>query len=41
MHTRADDLGALEVLDEAGQRVTLGSLWRDKPVALAFIRHFG
>lgn len=39
--TRADDLAAMTVLDEAGGTVTLGSLWRDRPVVLVFLRHFG
>jgi peroxiredoxin len=29
------------VLDEAGQSVTLGDLWMDRPVVLAFVRQFG
>ena len=41
MLSRADDLATLTVLDEAGKTVELGSLWRDKPVVLLFIRHFG
>jgi len=39
--TRADDLAKLEVLDEAGKPVELGSLWRERPVVLVFVRHFG
>ena len=41
MLDRADDLAKLTVSDEQGQPVELGSLWRDKPVALVFLRHFG
>lgn len=41
MQTRADDLAKLTVLDEAGTRVELGPLWRDTPVVLVFLRHFG
>ena len=28
-------------LDEAGHAVRLGELWREGPVVLAFLRHFG
>lgn len=38
---RADDLAKLTVLDEHGNTVELGSLWRDKTAVLAFVRHFG
>jgi hypothetical protein len=38
---RADDLAKLTVQDEQGQPIELGTLWRDKPVVLAFVRHFG
>lgn len=31
----------LAVLDTAGQRVQLASLWAEKPLLLAFTRHFG
>ena len=41
MQTRADDLAKLTVLDDAGTRIELGTLWRDKPTVLAFLRHFG
>jgi hypothetical protein len=41
MLTRADDLAKLTVQDEHGRSVELGSLWREHPVALAFVRHFG
>lgn len=39
--SRADDLAALTVLDEGGRPVVLGTLWRDRPAVLAFVRHFG
>ena len=39
--TRADDLAKLEVLDEAGVPIELGTLWQDRPVVLVFLRHFG
>lgn len=41
MQHRADDLAKLTVLDENGNSVELGTLWRDRPVVLAFVRHFG
>ena len=41
MLSRADDLATMTVLDEAGQPVALGSLWKDKPAVLVFVRHFG
>jgi hypothetical protein len=39
--TRADDLAKLTVQDPEGKPVELGTLWRDKPAVLVFIRHFG
>jgi hypothetical protein len=41
MLDRADDLATLTVQDEQGQLVELGTLWRQRPVALVFLRHFG
>ena len=41
MLTRADDLAKMTVLDAAGAKVELGTLWRDKPAVLVFLRHFG
>lgn len=41
MLTRADDLATMTVLDAAKQPVTLGTLWKDKPAVLVFVRHFG
>lgn len=41
MLSRADDLAPLTVLDEQGQTHELGSLWRDRPAILVFVRHFG
>lgn len=29
------------VQDESGRDVRLGDLWRERPVVLAFLRHFG
>ncbi len=34
-------LAACEVLAEDGSKVRLGSLWAERPVVLAFVRHFG
>jgi hypothetical protein len=34
-------LAPLAALDEHGRAVTLGSLWADRTVVLAFVRHFG
>jgi hypothetical protein len=41
MLSRADDLAKMTVLDEHGGKVELGTLWRDKPAVLVFVRHFG
>jgi peroxiredoxin len=41
MLSRADDLATMTVLDGTGDPVKLGTLWRDKPAALVFVRHFG
>jgi hypothetical protein len=32
---------ATEVEDLDGERHRLGSLWRERPVVLVFLRHFG
>jgi hypothetical protein len=34
-------LESVTVLDLDGRTVPLASLWADRPVVLAFIRHFG
>lgn len=34
-------LADLTVLDPSGAVVRLGDLWRERPVALVFVRHFG
>lgn len=34
-------LAGIELLDADEVRVRLGALWRDRPVVLVFIRHFG
>lgn len=41
MLTRADDLATMTVLDAQKQAIPLGTLWRDKPAVLVFVRHFG
>ena len=35
------ELADCEVLDERGGKVRLGDAWREKPVVVAFVRHFG
>lgn len=37
----ATRLSEIELADWQGQRLRLGSLWRERPVVLVFIRHFG
>lgn len=34
-------LADAKVLDEQGNEVRLGDFWAEKPVVLAFLRHFG
>jgi hypothetical protein len=34
-------LAPLSALDERAEPVVLGTLWRERPVVLAFVRHFG
>ena len=41
MLSSANDLAKMTVLDEHGGKVELGTLWRDKPAVLVFVRHFG
>lgn len=41
MLTRADDLAKMTVLDESGDKVELGTFWRDRTAVLVFLRHFG
>ena len=36
-----DKLAQIEVLDPQGASVPLGSLWRDRSVVVALVRHFG
>ncbi|MGH0031958.1 MAG: hypothetical protein ACQGVC_19380 [Myxococcota bacterium] len=37
----ATRLSAIELQDPDGRSVPLSTLWRDRPVVLVFIRHFG
>ena len=37
----ASSLAKIDVLDVEGNKVNLGGLWKDNPVVLVFIRHFG
>ncbi len=34
-------LAGAEVTAEDGSKIRLGSLWSDRPIVLAFVRHFG
>ena len=34
-------LAVCEVTDEHGRTVRLADLWREKPVVLVWVRHFG
>ena len=36
-----DALADIQLTDPDDQPVRLGDLWRDRPVGLVFIRHFG
>ncbi len=37
----ATKLAGIELFDAKGKSHVLGALWREQPVVLAFIRHFG
>jgi hypothetical protein len=37
----ASRLGSITLTDTEGRLVLLAALWRDAPVILAFVRHFG
>jgi len=39
--TSAVRLAPLTALDETRRSVTLGTFWREHPVVLGFVRHFG
>ena len=38
---RADALADLVLFDHDGNKVRLGDLWHDRPVALVWLRHYG
>ena len=40
-HDVPAELAEIEVMDESGGKVKLGSLWAERPVVLTFVRHFG
>jgi len=37
----ANKLSRIELSDWTGQQERLGAFWRERPVVLVFIRHFG
>ena len=38
---RADALADIVLPDQDGNEVRLGELWRDRPAALVWLRHYG
>jgi hypothetical protein len=38
---RADALADITLPDQEGREVRLGDLWRDRPAALVWLRHYG
>ena len=38
---RADELGELTLVDLDGNDVRLGDVWRERPVVLVWLRHYG
>jgi len=36
-----DTLSEIKLADSTGAQHRLGDLWRDQPVVLVFLRHFG
>ncbi len=38
---RADALGEIVLPDQDGHDVQLGDLWRERPAALVWLRHYG
>ena len=38
---RADELADVELPDDEGNPVRLGSLWEEDPALLVFLRHYG
>jgi hypothetical protein len=41
MERVSDALGAIEVLDIEGKPHRMSDLWRDRPVLIMWVRHFG
>lgn len=39
--SRADELADIVLPDHEGNEVRLGDLWRDGPVAIVWLRHYG
>ena len=37
----ATRISGIELSDWTGERVRLGTVWKDRPAVLVFIRHFG
>jgi len=37
----AEVLGPMQLSDSGGRTVRLGELWAERPVVLAFLRHYG
>jgi hypothetical protein len=35
------ELANIELEDEKGKKTRLGDLWRERPIVLTFVRHFG
>ncbi|HYV49325.1 MAG TPA: hypothetical protein VFA20_30915 [Myxococcaceae bacterium] len=38
---RVEELGAMALRDADDREVRLGELWRERPAALVWIRHYG
>ena len=38
---RADELADVVLQDSSGEDVRLGSLWKDRPAVVVFLRHYG
>jgi hypothetical protein len=41
MRDDASELGVMELVDDEGRPVTIGSAWADQPALLVFVRHYG
>lgn len=37
----AERLGSYRLSDDRGEMVRLETLWEERPIVLAFVRHFG